>query len=88
MGFSILAHFIMEGRNNEKRMLPILCMCGDYHEPHCQLERDRLRAVNAMLLEALETLLMGYDSLGEHEPVSNLIAGARMAREAIKEARK
>lgn len=49
-----------------------------------------VRAVNnhTQLLEALETLLMGYDSLGEHEPVSNLIAGARLAHAAIKEATK
>lgn len=46
----------------------------------------RLIAAAPELLKALETLLMGYDSLGEHEPVSNLIAGARMARDAIKAA--
>lgn len=47
----------------------------------------RLIASAPTLLEALETLLLGYDSLVDGKPNSNLIAGARLARAAIQQAK-
>lgn len=78
------------------------CGCiNDFHEPHCQLERDRLRAVNAKLVSALEpfvallqvhveeTAYQGDDTgvFGINE-VTITVGNLRRAREAVEEARK
>jgi hypothetical protein len=78
----------MEGRD---KMAIILCpSCGgteNYHEPHCQQERDRLRAVNAKLLEALEEIAENAEEAGlDDEELRGDIV--KLARAAIKEARK
>ncbi len=77
-----LGHFIMEGRDNmEKCMICDLPAPDndDWHSHHEEL--DRLRAVNAKLLEALENIEEICDSAGLH-------GVKHVAQDAIKEANK
>jgi len=68
----------------------------NYHEPHCQQERDDLRAVNAQLLSELaglatdaETFLDVADDRSERMRFrENLMNAVRVARAVIEEARK
>ena len=76
-----LGHFVMEGRDNMSEQLPASRHYNDVDVNHIIEERDRLRAVNAKLLEALEGIEEICDSAGLH-------GVKHVAQDAIKEANK
>ena len=68
----------------EIKLCPSCAGSENYHEPHCQQERDRLRAVNAQLLEALG-FAVTHEEKYILDPEPPWMA---LARAAIEEARK